>query len=115
MKRCVFCQIAKTPKSESHRIIYSDDKYIGMRVLNPESEGHFILFPKKHFSEIKDVINKGKYFELVIRLAEKFTKKLGAKAYFIKMNNNVYKLENDPMHVGHVHIHVVPRYNKAVE
>lgn len=115
MKKCIFCQIAGNQETERDRIIFSDNEYIAMLDLHPVSKGHFIVFPKKHFSEIKEFQNKGKYFELVVELAEKETKRLGAKAYFMKLNNNVYKLDNDPLHVGHIHMHVVPKFIKAVE
>ncbi|OGD81337.1 hypothetical protein A2572_02345 [Candidatus Collierbacteria bacterium RIFOXYD1_FULL_40_9] len=113
MKNCVFCEIGGNPEVEAKRIIYSDNFYVGMRVLHPESEGHFILFPKLHYSEMSQIGNAGKFFEKVVELAEKQVKELGASAYVLKLNNNVYKLENDPMHVGHIHMHVVPRYAES--
>jgi len=115
MKKCVFCQIVANQEVESHRIIYSDNEYVAMLDLHPISKGHFIVFPKKHFSEIKKFPSKGKFFELAVSLAEKEIKRLGAKAYFLKLNNNIFKLEDDPLHVGHIHMHVVPKFIKAVE
>lgn len=80
-----------------------------MKVLHPETSGHFIVYPRLHLSEMLEMNDRGKFFELVVELAEKFTDLWGAKAYVLKLNNNIYKLENDPMHVGHIHMHVVPR------
>lgn len=110
MKNCVFCQIAGNPSSENQRIIYTDSKYLGMLVAQPESNGHFIVFPKKHVAEMSELSDPGEFFELVVRLAESVAVELGAKAYVIKLNNNIYKLENDPLHVGHIHTHVIPRF-----
>lgn len=110
MKNCVFCQIVSEPKEESFRILFEDKTFIVMLVSHPQTRGHFIVFPKNHVSEMVEMENKSEFFGLVIDLAEKFTKKLEAKAYVLKLNNNIYKLENDPLHVGHIHMHVVPRY-----
>ena len=110
---CVFCRILSDPKHLDHEIVWEGEKYVAMKVIHPETEGHFIVFPKLHVSEMTDMPDPGDFFELVVFLAEKFTKKWRAPAYVLKLNNNVYKLENDPMHVGHIHMHVVPRYKTA--
>lgn len=110
MKNCIFCQIGLNPALESHRVIYRDDKYLAMLVLHPETKGHFIVFPKTHSSELLEMTDRGEFFELVVELAEKFMKKAKAKAYVLKLNNKLYKLEDNPMHVGHIHMHVVLRY-----
>lgn len=110
MKNCVFCDMVENIQSISERIIFSDDQYIGIRVMHPESDGHFILFPKLHYSQMSEMNEKGQFFESVVKLAESQMEKLHADAYVLKLNNMVYLLENDPMHVGHIHMHVIPRY-----
>lgn len=99
----------------SERIIFSDELYMGIRVLHPESDGHFILFPKLHYSQMSEVAGRGQFFENVVRLAESQMEALQADAYVLKLNNKVYMLENDPMHVGHIHMHVIPRYKVEAE
>ncbi len=110
MKNCVFCNIAKGKNDQTFRIIYSDDLYIAMLVSHPETRGHFIVFPKKHYSEILEMNQVDDLFKMSIRLSEKFTKKLDAKSYTLKLNNNLYKIDDDLSHVGHTHIHTIPRY-----
>lgn len=110
MKNCIFCQISENPTEESYRIFYSDENFLGMLVSHPETRGHFILFPKTHYSELSELKGKGAFFELAIKLAEEKTNKLNAKAYVLKLNNKLFKLEDNPLHVGHIHIHVIPRY-----
>ncbi len=112
MKKCVFCQIVKEQTKQKYRIFYTDSKYITMLVSNPETRGHFILFPKAHFSQIAKLSNKEKFFELAVKLAEEKTAKLGAKAYSLKLNNKLFLLDDNPLHVGHIHIHIIPRYAK---
>lgn len=112
MKNCAFCQIAKNLKEQEYRTIFSNKEYLGMLVSHPETKGHFIVFPKIHCSELTKLKGRGGLFKLTIELAEKITKKLGAKAYTLKVNNKVFMLETDPLHIGHIHIHIIPRYSE---
>ncbi len=113
MKDCVFCKISNDTESEEYRIISSSGDCIVMLVSHPETPGHFIVFPKNHYSEVGEVKEIGKFWSEVTSLAEQLTKKLDAKAYTLKMNNRLYKLENNLLHVGHIHAHVIPRYAKT--
>jgi diadenosine tetraphosphate (Ap4A) HIT family hydrolase len=55
--------------------------------------------------------DKGELLETACMWAEKLIEPLDAKAYVLKLNNNLFKLEDDALHVGHVHMHIVPRYS----
>jgi diadenosine tetraphosphate (Ap4A) HIT family hydrolase len=114
MKNCIFCQIGSDQSGEDYRIIYADKNYIAMLVSHPETVGHFIVFPRAHYSEMSEMTDPGAFFEKVLKLAEEKIKKIEAKAFTLKLNNNLYKLESDnPLHVGHIHMHVVPRFSKG--
>lgn len=107
---CVFCQSRKT---DSFRVFYEDDLFYGMLVLHPVTYGHAIIVPKKHYSNLASM---GKLLPKMMQvaqvIAERNIKKLKAKAYTLKVNNNVYLLEKgDTMHVGHIHVHIIPRYS----
>ncbi len=110
MKSCDFCKIAGNVKEESYRIIYEDEVFVAMLVNQPESKGHFIVFPRIHFSNLNEYIDRRLLFERTIVLAEEFINKLGTGAYTMKLNNKLYEIDDNPRHVGHVHLHVIPRY-----
>ncbi len=112
MINCIFCKIANNPETESYRIFYSDAKYFAMFGTVPETAGHFIVVTKKHYSQVSEMSNHEDYFKKAIALAEANIKKLNAKAYTVKFNNNVYLLERGVGHVGHLHIHIIPKYLK---
>lgn len=113
-KRCVFCEVVDGRDSQVKRVIKESDDFMAMLVSHPVTEGHFIVFPKEHFSEILDMKDLAeKMIRITIKWAEEMTARLKAKAYVLKLNNKLYKLEDDPLHVGHVHMHVVPRYTKS--
>jgi diadenosine tetraphosphate (Ap4A) HIT family hydrolase len=113
MSKCPFCRIIKKPETEKYRIISTEENCIVMLTLNPETRGHLLVFPKKHFDKISDIPNSGQLFERVVDMAEEAVKKLGAPAYTIKMNNQLFLLEKDKLHVGHIHFHVIPRYSSG--
>ena len=112
MINCIFCDIAGKPELENYRIFYSDADFYAMLTLTPETPGHFLVIPKRHYSEISKMKNYTDYFKEAITLAEANIKKLNAKAYTVKFNNNVYLLERGVGHVGHLHIHIIPKYLK---
>lgn len=112
---CIFCEIAQRPEEEMVRIIEFKHDFYAMYVLTPESYGHFIVVPIKHFAELNDM--KNDYFSqytLEIKwLASRITDDLGADAYVLKINNKVFLLnESDKNHVGHIHCHVIPCYKE---
>lgn len=112
MKNCVFCEMIENPQLEEYRTVFSNKKYVCILVSNPETKGHVVLFPKTHFSELSQMKDSSELFKLAIKLAEDVTKRLNAKAYVLKVNNKVFMLDDNPLHVGHIHVHVIPRYSK---
>lgn len=108
---CPFCRIVERPQDESHRIIEETEDFLAMLVTHPQTRGHFIVYPKRHVSELALMQDSvGRLMETAVGLAERVTRNLGAKAYVLRLNNKLFALEDNPMHVGHIHLHVVPRY-----
>jgi len=58
---CIFCKIVKG-KIPAEKV-YEDDNFIGILDINPEMEGHTLVFPKKHFETILDFCYQTKLFE----------------------------------------------------
>ena len=109
---CIFCQFAGPKKEKYRRLFESSDLYI-LLSLNPQTPGHSLIIPKKHFNILSLVSPKeiSKLFNQAVTLGEQLMAKLGAKAYTLKVNNNLYQIENSG-HLEHIHIHVIPRYKK---
>lgn len=107
---CAFCEIMTAHESHSDRILYQDESLAAMFVNQPVSEGHFIVFPKSHTPELSAFEgNLGEFFEKTVALAEEVVPSLNARAYVLKLNNRVFQVEeDDPGHVGHIHMHVMP-------
>lgn len=111
LSNCVFCQIGKGEDRVSTRIISNQEDTIALLVLHPQTRGHFIVFPQNHFSNLEEAGELMSSLILkTITLASRVTHILNAPAYVLRINNKVYELEDDPRHIGHIHIHVIPRY-----
>lgn len=110
---CIFCEIAKKESPQQERVFREDDKFVAMLVSHPQTKGHFIVYPKQHASELVEMKEDlGGLFERSVLWGEEVVSALEAPAYVMKLNNKIYLLEDHPLHVGHIHMHVIPRYNK---
>jgi len=113
MKNCFLCDIVTKTNNQFSNIVYENQKYIALLDSSPISYGHIIVFAKKHYSSVEEMgKNLTPLFLQTITWAEEVKQILSAKAYTIKLNNLLFKLEDDPRHVGHIHFHIVPRYDK---
>lgn len=111
--KCIFCRIAQTAETEQHRILCSSESFYAMYVLNPEQYGHLVVVPTVHMSDLGEMNDElfSKFCLETRKIAIAITNELKAKAFVIKLNNGLYKLEKDDKnHVGHLHFHVIPKY-----
>ncbi len=108
---CIFCKIVKgeIPCLK----IYEDDKTLAFLDINPDSNGHTLIIPKKHFKDLDDIDNDTL---LAINNTSKIIKKMLEK----KLNcDGISLLQNngDVQEVKHYHMHIKPYYNnkKSIE
>ena len=101
---CIFCKIASNEANS--RKLYEDDKIIVFMDLNPESNGHMLVVPKKHitdFTEMDDetivAINNGaqKMHKLIMD-------KLNPDGIRLVVNYGILQV------VKHYHLHLIPFY-----
>ena len=78
--------------------ILEDKDYIGVLDINPLSEGHTILIPKKHLKESK--LLKSKAFTTAKKIGKHLVKKLNAENYQINTSDEL----------GHAIINIIPLY-----
>ena len=102
---CLFCKII------SNEIpcfkIYEDDRVLAFLDINPDSDGHTLIIPKKHFIDLDDIdletlecINKAS--KKIKKLLEK---KLGCTGMSLLQNNGIVQ------EVKHFHLHLKPQYD----
>lgn len=105
MKDCIFCKIVNN-EIKSHTI-YEDELIKVFLDANPETNGHMLIIPKKHYQNILDLDEKIIPHAVKIikeKLYPLMKEKLHCDGMTIAQNNE-YGQE-----VKHFHIHVVPRY-----
>lgn len=101
---CIFCKIIKG-EIPSYKV-YEDEKIYAFLDINPYSNGHTLIVPKKHTldittipdSTLNHIMKKSK------DIAKTVTTKLNADGYTLIQNNGFVQ------EVKHFHLHVIPKY-----
>lgn len=102
MNDCIFCKIVKG-EIPSKRI-YEDDNVKAFLEINPVSDGHIILIPKKHYVNFLHTPN-----ELIMEMY----KIIKEKIYPLlkeKLNISGLSICQIGKDVKHYHIHLIPQY-----
>lgn len=102
---CIFCKIIKG-EIPCYKL-YEDDKVLAFLDINPDSDGHTLVIPKKHFKDLDDIDDETL---LSINSASKKIKKMLEE----KLNcDGVSLIQNngDVQEVKHYHMHIKPYYN----
>jgi histidine triad (HIT) family protein len=96
-------------KQEAH-VIFEDDSHIAIMDKYPIQLGHSLVMPKAHHEKIVDMSNDevGALFSRVPIVARAILAATGADGFNIGQNNG--KSANQI--IPHVHVHVIPRYQK---
>lgn len=105
MKDCIFCKIINGD-IPSYKI-YEDDIVIAFLDINPDSNGHTLIIPKKHYKDLEE-INEDT-LNHILRVSKKLKKLLEDKL----KNNGLTLIQNngDIQEVKHFHLHLKPYYN----
>lgn len=103
---CIFCKIANGEIPSN--TVYEDDEFRVILDLGPATEGHALVLPKEHFSNLYELPEDwcSRAFTLAKKVAGQITEKLGCDGFNIVQNNG----EAAGQTVPHFHIHLIPRY-----
>ncbi len=109
-KTCIFCEIVN--KNIPAKIFAENDKALAFLDINPISNGHLVVIPKKHFRNFSQTDKE--YLEAVSNLA----KECATKLYDSKLKPWGFNyLSNEEQIAGqevfHYHMHVIPKYAKG--
>ena len=102
MNDCIFCKIIKG-EIPSYTI-YEDDKMKAFLDVNPVSNGHVLLIPKKHyknFLDTPDELIKEMYHIIKTKIYPLLEEKLKITGL------SICQIGKD---VNHYHIHLIPQY-----
>ena len=110
---CLFCKIV-SGSIPSYKI-YEDETVIAFLDINPDSNGHTLIIPKKHYLDMNDIPldTLNHIFKVAKELKVKIESKLNADGLTFVQNNG------DIQEVKHFHLHLKPYYKdnelKSVE
>jgi histidine triad (HIT) family protein len=105
MENCIFCKIVSGEiKSWT---VYEDNENKAFLDINPASEGHTIIIPKKHYNNLYDIPEKN--LKSIICLAKKIAKSYKTSLGINEVNIMHASGINAQQSVPHFHMHIVPR------
>jgi histidine triad (HIT) family protein len=100
MNPCPFCSIVEGKKPD-HKITWEDSDHLAFYDINPVTNEHTLLIPKKHFSNILDMDSTeyAKLMEAARMLAQKVKD---------STNCHLVSMVVEGLSVSHVHVHLIP-------
>ena len=105
MEDCLFCKIIKGEIPS--KTIYEDEIVKVMMDINPISDGHILVIPKNHNTDLLDLDDDTLlHIKRIITeiLIPKLKEKLNCDGITICQNNGLGQ------EIKHFHVHLIPRY-----
>ena len=108
---CIFCKIINN-EIPSYKV-YENDEFLAILDIAQTTNGHTLVFPKKHIQDILEIDNKTleKLIVLTKNLSNKIVTNMNATGLNILNNTN----ESAGQSVHHIHFHIIPRYDENDE
>lgn len=109
-KGCTFCNRLASKDSVSNLILYRGDKNFIILNKYPYNTGHALVVPNRHVSQLEKLKpdEAAEFFELTRRMVVALKKTIKPHAINVGMNLGRMSGAGIP---GHLHMHVVPRWN----
>ena len=110
-KECIFCAAAKDPKNDKELLVVArNKKCFVIQNKYPYNNGHVMVAPYSHLAELND-LSDGLLLEMMttVRDASNILTSL-YKPHGFNIGINVGRTAGAGI-PGHIHIHIVPRWN----
>ncbi len=103
---CIFCKIVDG--SIKSQTIYEDDKVKVFLDANPVTNGHMLIVPKEHYTDVNDMPDELLIYEQHIakKMFKLLKEKLNVDGLTLVQNNEYGQA------IKHYHLHLIPRYDK---
>lgn len=108
MKDCLFCGISEG-KIDAYTL-YEDELVKVILDAYPDSPGHTLIIPKKHFTDLSDIDNEYLTHIVIIskRIKDLLETKLNPSSIIVIQNNGEAEA------IKHYHMHLIPKYKENV-
>ena len=109
-KNCIFCQIVK--KKIPAFIIAKNKNAIALLDINPVSDGHTIIIPKKHYCDWQNTPSN--VLSDIVKLSNKVVKILNKSLPIKPLGYNYVSNQGKiaGQQVFHFHLHIMPKYKE---
>jgi histidine triad (HIT) family protein len=103
---CIFCKIANGEIPST--TVYEDENFRAILDLGPAAQGHTLILPKEHFTDLTELDETlgAKVLPIAARIGKAMKAGLGCDGFNLVQNNG----EAAGQTVPHFHLHVIPRY-----
>ena len=107
---CIFCDHLGERDDEKAHILFRGERAFALLNAFPYNTGHLMLAPLRHAGDVSelDEAERAELFELTCRSVEIVREVMGAEGFNTGMNLGAAGGAGIP---GHLHMHVVPRWN----
>ena len=107
MEGCIFCQIVEGSLPSIR--VFEDEHTIAIMDINPATQGHVLVIPRRHAADIHDVPadDLGRCAMVAKELSGRAVRGLAADGVTIMQSNGAASWQT----VFHYHVHVIPRYD----
>lgn len=105
MKDCIFCKIINNELPS--KTLYEDETIKVIMNINPNTNGHLLVLPKKHVVNLMDTDNETINHMLNIireKLYPMLKEKIKCEGLTLAQNNELGQ------EIKHYHLHLIPRY-----
>lgn len=109
-KKCILCAIAKNKKQDKKNLVIVRGTYaFSLLNLYPYNSGHFMVCPLRHVKTLEGFRNEeiSELFDILKKTKKLTDTTLHPNAYNIGINTG--RISGAGV-LGHIHIHVVPRW-----
>ncbi len=112
-KSCLFCRLLKSPLSRKSLIVGRNP--LSYAVLNryPYNNGHILIVPNRHVSEISDLTDREKLDWLSLQEEVLAALRKTLKPHGVNLGINLGRVAGAGI-PGHLHLHMVPRWQGDV-
>lgn len=105
MKDCIFCKIINNELPS--KTVYEDDIIKVIMNINPNTNGHLLVLPKKHLVNLMDTDNETITHMLNVvreKLYPMLKERIKCEGLTLAQNNELGQ------EIKHYHLHLIPRY-----
>lgn len=105
---CIFCGIAAGDIPA--KVVASNEVAVAFLDLSPKEPGHTLVIPRRHVDDLnQDATALVEIAPLVAQVHDQLVAALGAQGANLVVNSGVVAGQE----VGHLHLHIVPRYEST--